>query len=476
MAAISGIDLSRRAAPRARLRVGDSWLLAGSAALLLWPALYNGFPLIFSDTGTYISQAMELHLGWDRPPFYSFLLLALDWGRTLWPPVIAQCVCVAWLIRRTQVMIFRDAGAASGAVVMALLAGATALPWTAAQVMPDIFTPMMVLALAIMVLDDDGAWLERRALMVVIALAIMVHLSNLPIYAGLCLTVLAPRAVLFRRHVPWFDVLAPLVVGAVALIGVNVVASGRASLSPYGSTFVLARLLANGPARVTLDRDCPGRHWALCRYRHELPRSADAFLWQADSPLYRAGGPVRLIGQTDAILETTLRDDPAAVARDAARDFARQLIIFAPGSGLRPWHATAGATIRRDFVPSTVRDFDTSLQADGKLRVSSALLALDRLVAVLGWAITLGFLGISAVGAARHRMRTGVWRGFETRLFMLSVTVLLAVLGNAAVTGALSGPHARYQSRVVWLGVLTAALTLQRIYSQRRSRPISTTT
>ena len=41
------------------------------AALLLWPALWNGYPLVFSDTGTYLSQAINHYVGWDRPIFYS---------------------------------------------------------------------------------------------------------------------------------------------------------------------------------------------------------------------------------------------------------------------------------------------------------------------------------------------------------------------------------------------------------------------
>ncbi|MBN9562714.1 MAG: hypothetical protein J0H14_18610 [Alphaproteobacteria bacterium] len=45
------------------------------ALLLLWPALLNGYPLVFADTGTYLSQAIDHSLGWDRPVFYSFFLL-----------------------------------------------------------------------------------------------------------------------------------------------------------------------------------------------------------------------------------------------------------------------------------------------------------------------------------------------------------------------------------------------------------------
>ena len=48
-----------------------------AAALLLWPALWNGYPLVFSDTGTHLSQAIHLYLGWDRPVFYSLFLYPL---------------------------------------------------------------------------------------------------------------------------------------------------------------------------------------------------------------------------------------------------------------------------------------------------------------------------------------------------------------------------------------------------------------
>lgn len=448
MAAISGPDRTRRGR--------ETLLLAGAALLFLWPALVNGFPLIFSDTGTYVSQAMELHLGWDRPPYYSFFLLALDWGRILWPPVIVQCAGVAWLIRRVQKVIFPDSGWRAGVALMMPLAAATSLPWVAAQAMPDIFTPMMVLALAILMLDEECGRQEGLALIAVIAFAIAAHLSNLPIYAGLCLAVLLPRRILFRRSVPWFAVLAPLVVGACALIGVNLVATGRISISPYGSTFVLARLLANGPARMTLARDCAGTDWALCRYRDDLPKSADGFLWQSDSPLYRAGGPVRLIGDTEAIVRRTLRAEPGAVTRDAARDFLHQFVLFDPGSGLHAWPMTAGATIRRDFAPGAVARFDRSLQARGEMRIPPALLNLDRVVAWLGLAGATLFAGITAVQRARCRA------GAKSAVF--SVIVLAALLGNAAVTGALSGPHDRYQCRVVWLAVLATGLCLQSLF------------
>jgi hypothetical protein len=49
-------------------------VLALAAILLLWPAFWNGYPLVFADSGTYLSQAIERYAGWDRPIFYRFIL------------------------------------------------------------------------------------------------------------------------------------------------------------------------------------------------------------------------------------------------------------------------------------------------------------------------------------------------------------------------------------------------------------------
>src|SRR6185503_11210648 len=75
-----------------------------AAALLLWPAWWNGYPLVFADTGTYLSQAIERYLSWDRPIFYSLFLLPLHMTVTNWPAIAAQCILVVTvlhLVRRT---------------------------------------------------------------------------------------------------------------------------------------------------------------------------------------------------------------------------------------------------------------------------------------------------------------------------------------------------------------------------------------
>ncbi len=58
------------------------------------------------------------------------------------------------------------------------------------------------------------------------------------------------------------------------------------------------------------------------------------------------------------------------------------------------------------------------------------------------------------------------WRGG-----VLPAFVLLALIGNAMVCGALSGPHGRYQSRIMWLPVFAIVLVAwPRIEGELRRR------
>jgi hypothetical protein len=427
-------------------------------ALLLWPALYNGFPLIFSDTGTYISQVMERHLGWDRPPFYSLFLYLTGWGRSLWPPVILQALLSVLLISRVRRLVWPRSGAVTDLIVILVLSIATSLPWTAAELIPDIFTPLLVLGLFLLIFDHRLPRLWRLGLTLSLGAIMTMHLTNLPLYLGLCLTIL-PLRFFSGGRLPWRHIVAAPVLAALALMAVNLIGSGQASLSPFGATFYLARLLANGPARQTLATDCPREPWALCGYRNRIGTSADAFLWQPDSPLYQAGGPKALIGQTKQIIARTIAEHPQAVARQAAVDTLRQLILFKSGDGLRPWRATAGATIRRDFPPDAVAAFASGRQACGK----------PLLPGWLQW-VTLTVESLGIAGTAFILILRLCRRSSPSLLAWLAGMVLLALLGNAILTGSLSGPHDRYQSRVMWLPVLVVLLQ-----AGRWSRPASTT-
>ena len=57
-------------------------------------ALYNGYPLVHFDTGTYVSSSFTFAVPLRRPVAYGLLLAPLHAGTTLWTVVFAQAALI----------------------------------------------------------------------------------------------------------------------------------------------------------------------------------------------------------------------------------------------------------------------------------------------------------------------------------------------------------------------------------------------
>jgi hypothetical protein len=419
-----------------------------SAALLLWPAAWNGYPLVFSDTGTYLTQAIEHHLGWDRPPFYSLAILPLHLTLSTWPVVIAQALLTAHTLHLLRRVLLPTASAWWVVPICGVLAVASAAPWFVSQLMPDLFTPLLAIALGLLALTPDRlSRRERLWLVLLSAFMIAAHQSNLPLALAL-LVALGCRCGLTMR------LIAPPMLACVALLAANLIGQGRLSLSPYGNVFLLARVIEDGPGRDALRRNCPQAGWRLCAFRDAMPDNADDFLWRADSPLIRAGGAIAVSAEADAIIAAAWHAAPSEMAQAALRNFVRQLGGFATGDGLEAWPNTVTPAIGRNFPPAEYAAYGKSLQSTGSLRVPWPLPALH---------IAAAWLGVAMCGAVLLLgWRRDVAAGF-------AAVALLTVLVNAGVTGCLSGPHDRYQSRVMWLPLAVALPALPAVLTRRRA-------
>ena len=420
-----------------------------SAVLLLWPALWNGYPLVFADTGTYLSQAIEHYLGWDRPVFYSLFLFPLHMTVTTWPAIVAQALLVTHTLHLVRRALLPEVSAWWLLPGVVFLSVATALPWFASQLMPDIFTPLLVLAVALLVLVPER--LSRREcawLVVLTAFVIVAHLSHVPLALGLLLVLLPLRrrlgAATPRGPRGVQMTIAPLFLAMTAMVAVNVVGVGRVSLSPFGNVFILARVIYDGPGMDVLRRYCPRTDWHLCAFVDQFPPTSDDFLWREDGPLTEAGGAKVVAVEAGSIIAAAVRTEPGIELRVFLRNALQQLTQFASGDGLQPWPSTVTPRIEHDFPPFETAAYAASCQTQGTLSIPAWMRALHSVVAVLGVIACCAALPI----ALRRRH---VVAGF-------AIAVLLALLGNAAITGGLSGPHDRYQSRIMWLAPLTALL------------------
>ena len=426
-------------------------LLLG-AALLLWPALLNGYPLVFSDTGAFLAQTLQGWPVWDKPLAYGPALHAFHWRLTLWGPVLAQGLLVSWVLWLAQRGFLGTAHRGRHLLVCTVLAAGTAAPWFAAQLMPDILAPVLVLALALLGFAADRlSRAERLGLQAAAILAIAAHLSHLPLAAALVLLVLAVA----RRWRPALRCALPVAAAMLLLAAGNLALHGRFALSPYGAVFALARSVADGPAARTIEARCPAAGWHLCRWAGRLPTDSDDFLWSDDGPVWAPrldgalpGGPISLAPEAAAILAETLRREPLGLLRAALDNGWAQLRRARVGDALGPENlaGSVGAELARGFPAAEQARFAAGLQARGLLPATAApFLVLHAPLLLLGAAASL----------------LGWWRAAragDVRRLGLLLAVLVGVSVNALVTGALSGPHDRYQARIAWLLPLAGLL------------------
>ncbi len=411
----------------------------------MWPAFWNGYPLVFSDTGTYLSQAIEHYVGWDRPPFYSLFLLPLHLTLTTWPAIAVQALLAASTLHLVRRVLWPDSSAWWLLPITLVLAITTALPWFVAQLMPDVFTGLLVLVLSLLVFAPERLtrW-ERLWLVAFATFMLMAHQSHLPLALGLLL-VLLPLRRWFGAATPlgWIGcarLATPLMLAVLALISVNLLTFGRASLSPFGNVFLLARIIYDGPGMDVLRRDCPASGWRLCAFIDRMPATSDEFLWRTDGPVVLAGGAKLVSSDANAIISAALRTEPGTELRAVARNTLAQLERISTGDGLQAWPITVSPWIERDFPGFEFNTYAASRQSHDEWLLPQWLNTLHYSVALLSVA---GLLLVSC----RRNIAGG-----------LAVATLLALLINAVVTGGLSTPHDRYQSRLMWLPTLVLVM------------------
>jgi hypothetical protein len=263
------------------------------------PAFYNGFPLVYSDTGTYIDSGMSLYVPVDRPIFYGLFIEIFSLGVSLWWVVFFQCLMLTFVLNKLlDVFLSKGFSKRILFLVVLVLTAFTSVGWFSAQIMPDIFTPLMSLAILILLLDDNLSKLNKAILIFIVLISILTHYSNLIIvlaYALIMLILMAFRS--FRERIDvkyfWQKSLAFLIlIGFSFLITIftNQAIDNKAQVSKGSHMFLMGRLLDSGALKMFLDENCAENQYILCDIRDSLPESSRVLHWGAESPIHLTGG------------------------------------------------------------------------------------------------------------------------------------------------------------------------------------------
>jgi hypothetical protein len=426
-----------------------AWFLAGPAMVLLLmaPALWNGFPLIFPDTGGYLDRPLLHTLGLGRSALYGlFLYSGIPFA--FWLNAALQSALTAWLLMVTMRTNGLGARPWLAVVIVAFLTVATSLPWFAGQLMPDILFPAAVLSVYLLAFRlENLSRAERFALAAVIALAIPSHMAA----AGMCVAVIAALWLLSlvkRLALPKAQLLfATLSVAAgIALCPIsNLAITGNFVFTPGGSTFLFGRLIEDGIVARYLDEACPDASLHLCGYRATLPDDADGWLWDNDSPFRSVGDETSWASEERTITLASIERYPFMHASTAVTAAVTQFFSFQTEVGVD----NNGPTIYMfgEHFPNFFTQFLSARQQKDRFDVGP-----------------LNYLHVPVAGLSI--LALGLALTFRRRLILsdetaaLCLTILLALAANATICGVFSHPVDRYQSRLVLLAPFAVAILI----------------
>jgi hypothetical protein len=425
--------------------------------MLLAPALWNGYPLLQSDTGGYLARWYE---GYLVPSRSSVFGLYLHFGEDtyFWLNLGIQVLATMWILQLT----LRLFGLARPPYLLALglaLTLTTALPWLASMLLTDIFAGLSVLSLFVLVLHgEETSGLEKCALFAFTAFAAATHSATLAVLLGLCCV--GWIALPFLRKGIAVSSLAQgtlaIAAGALMLLAANFALSGRLAWTPGGYSIAFARMLQDGIVTRYLHDHCPNARLRLCPYRDELQQTADEFLWSRESVFNSLGRFAGLGDEMGFIATHALAEYPLWQAEAAIAAAAHQLILVATGENTsRPLPHTHGIIER--YLPKQVGPMRAARQQSGYITFGPINL-VHVPIALFSIFFTFGMFA------------TSIWRRRPDELTLLAATVSLALLGNAVVCGVISGPHDRYGSRLVWIATLTVLIALLRRLSRHEER------
>jgi hypothetical protein len=437
--------------------------------MFLSVALWNGFPLIFYDTGSYVLEGLGHIFLVERAPVYAELLFLAGGRFSLWPIVILQALMISYLILEVArvevpgIPLFRLGLIGAGLTLF------TGIAWYAGQVEPDIFAPVVILGCWLLLFR--GARLSKVSLRWVLgltALAVACHPSHLGLQGGLLICAVLLRLLLLRYPLlPRPDLRRGFIGLAAALaliVAGNLVLTGHVFISKSGSAFLFARLMQDGIVQRLLHDTCPpagDAKWRLCASKNRLPRNANSWLW-GETSSFRVQGGFNNIRQQDEdarMIAETLRRYPVLHLRAAVTDTILQLLEFKTGDGIEPQFAVVEPNFRR-VIPEQLPAYRQARQQQGLIRFKT----LNLVHVPVGVLSVLGLLLLLQHAVAR-RARD------ETRdEISLAALVLLGLIGNAVICGTFSNPHDRYQSRIIWLPSLVLLLAISR--DRRALQPV----
>jgi len=431
-------------------------VLALSALLLCAVGFVNGYPLLYADSIEYldVGEAIFAKLGsgtpgWlgQRSPFYSIWVRVLHRDHSLWFIIVGQGLVLSYCLFPALRVIDPKLRNSGFLAIILSISFCTSVSWYTSKLMPDIFASTVVLGMFVLGFGERvTSAFQLFMASAIVVFSVIVHTSHLPLALSLAATVGGIRVLFGGSRGSWtgpaLRVASPIVVAIALMLTMTVLLFKTPELVGPHPPFLLARVVADGPGMDFLEKHCPDRTYAVCEYVDRFTKSPDDFLWNEEGVMRQASteDAERIRREETRVVLEVLRHYPWEQARVSTFNFAEQLMLVGPTEFVR--HPYIDSNIA-DVFPETGRDYFQSMQYEGSLPHASQVI-LQR-----------GALVVSVILClfVAWRLRDQL----PAEILAFTILVVVSLLTNSLITGVLSQPSSRFQSRILWLIPLVAA-------------------
>jgi len=304
------------------------------ALILLGFAFYNGYPIVYSDTSTYIDSGFSLQPPADRPITYGIFIRIMSLnGTSLWSVVFFQSLIISFLILLTikDFTQFKKPNVYF-LFVVAFLSTLTVIPFISGQIITDIFLAIGILCILHLTLNTKLKKFNSILLFIIFFIANAMHMSHLMIHFLLLICILSIKRI-FLKDTVTLKFINIWVLFVLTFLGIFLMGS---SLAKSKHVFFMGRMAENGILKEFLNDNCESNRYKLCECIDSIPTNTTDFLWDKNSPLntkYDKWGDTQ--AEFGEIIRLTIFK-PKYLAHhifEAIKNTFKQLLVFNAGDG-----------------------------------------------------------------------------------------------------------------------------------------------
>lgn len=408
------------------------------------PALYNRYPLVYFDSGAYLEMSINLEPSYHRILGYPLLLKLTGWSISNWPIIFLQGFVVSLLLYWFLGVFVKENIRKWHFTLVAFISFTTGLSWYAAQLMPDIFSIILLISTMILMFDQNLKPIRFYLLLAIVFVSLLTHLSHIP---WLLLMLVIWFGLSFVRPLKINKLKLRLIIGLsgvlmaafVTVSGINAAYGLGFRMSLSSNVFITANLGEMGILKLYLEENCDKKVLPFCDQIENLPKETGDYLWSSDGYMARMNQNWELANLQCAPIVHDFIAKPRYLKWlifASVKATVKQMFQVDMGSGLNYQYGEGTPPywpIKTHFKQE-LNEYLGSIQ-NKKDELPLAYFKYLNLINIVASIFMIGFYYLN--------------KKLSAELKNVAVFALLAYIYHAAITGILANVYDRLQGRVV---------------------------